>query len=511
MVENLLLTNLFLISNSLITLAFVLYGWLYMDLYVQSKKSYALSIGIGGWIMALAFISSIFFELFQIGSLKEYIFIFLQFIGLFSIAYGYGKEIIPGLPKSKSSKVNVLLTPFIAVFTCIANFILATFITTKILHKVNFGRAKEFRPLIFFWIIISFILLLNVVAFLGNDRFPFLEINLMRFSFAWVFVQILLLLCFVLMYRWIKLFLSFRNFTKILFDIWSFSIVLCLVITTVFTVINVSNYERHIISVLENNGRMVEFNVDQIKDVNIEVLDTVSSDDLIIEGILSRDSNLLESELKFLTFRNFNIDTIGVVDTSKRILYNSERVESIGNIISGNVILDNVISSKSVEFGYWVKDRGTIAETLVYQVAVPVFLDNSFVGVVYAYKGIDQDFLNYLNSYTGQEFIMVNRDGGILASVLDGELEFDGIFRVVKFRDVDGYHAMSIEINNRPYLGFVIEFDDEAHLGILTSYDLVSTIAQNSMYLISFYSVLISLFSVIPSYYLAKKIKRDSA
>jgi len=59
-----------------------------------------------------------------------------------------------------------------------------------------------------------------------------------------------------------------RDFAKIVFDVWSFSVILCILITSLFLITNIPSYEREITQVLKNNGNMVEFNINQIKSSN---------------------------------------------------------------------------------------------------------------------------------------------------------------------------------------------------------------------------------------------------
>ncbi len=514
MLENIFLINLFLVSNSLITISFLLFSWLYIDLYLSSKKRYALYIGFGGFLLCLSFFSTILFELLDFLVLKEYVFIFLQFFGLLLVAYGYGLEIIPGEPnlkKRKGIKLKIVFWPLFAVFVALANFFLSAFIATKVLHKVNFGKSKEFLPLVFFWIIITLLLLLNIVSLFSNSRFAFIEISLMKFSVSWVFVQILLLVCFVLMYRWIKLFLSFRNFTKILFDVWIFSILLCIVVTFVFTILNVGSYEKQIVNVLRNNGNMVKFNIDQVKEANLDVLQIIVEDESVVQDIISADLNSLDERFKFLVANNFNLDSLYVVDLDGRIIYNSERRETVGEIWTGSYLIEHALLKKEVNSGYWVKDEGTIIQKLGYKIVVPVFHNGSMIGAVSGSKYIDQDFLKFLNSYTGQEFLLVRTDGDIMASVLGDSLDIHNIIRITGFRSLDTESSIFIEINNTPFIGSLINFGDEADLAVVTPYKLVASTIENSMYVMAFYSIFISVFAVFPSYHLAKRVSRDSA
>jgi|GEM_PF-5027580 len=521
MLQNLLLINLFLIANALITLAFVLYGWVYLDLYLQRKKKNALCIGLGAWILALSFLSAIYFELREVGILKEYIFLSLQFIGLLSIAYGYSQEKIPVEPKlstskkkhkrGKTTKLKSVFLPFWVAFGFVANFFLAVFTTTKILHKINYGRSKEYRPLMYFWLIISFILLLNVVALFGNQRFPFIEISLMKFSFVWTVLQILLLVCFVLMYRWISLFLSFRNFTKVLFNLWSFSIILCVIIVSIFISINIPTYEKEVSKVLRSSGRMIEFNIENAQKANLSVLEVISTDDDIMQGIKEKDISLLDDKLRFMSLNNQNLDHLLITDAEGRIVYDLASGESFDELISGNEILMEALSNKEKSSGYWVENEGTIMERLGYQNVVPVFDDGVFVGLISATKYLDGSFLNRLTSYTQQDFLLVDDTWRILDSSLSQDLEFDDVIRINRVRALDEEGSVMVEINNNAYLGYYVDFEEKGGLLSLAPYDLVASTAENSMYRTSFYAVLISLLAIVPSYYFARKIEREWA
>ncbi len=520
MLQNLLLTNLFLIANSLITISFILFAFLYLDLYFQSKKTYALYVGFGGVLIAFSFLSSLVFEIYEVGAFREYIVLILQFLGLLTVASGFAREVVPVLEgKSKvkaTQKLSVTVLPLFASFLFFVNFLLAGFITAKNMHKVHYGKSVEFKPLLYFWWIMTFVFFLNLMSFLSNDRFPMLEIALSKYSFVWSALQVFLLVAFVMMYKWIRLFLSFRNFTKILFDIWSFSIVLCLLVSSLFLSINTSSYEKEIIGVLQNNGGMVEFNLEQIKKSNADVLSSVISSDDIVKAFSKADTSSLERQVRFLSVENSTLDQIMFVDFNGRIIYNSESVDTVGNILGDNLLVNSVLEGKESQGDFFIQRSGTIVQRLVYQTIFPVFENNQFLGVVVGAKNLDFSFLTLLNNFTNQEVLLLDQEGVVLSSVLkNDEILLDDTVRMSNIRELDESGSIIMEINNSSYLGSVVEIEDRfgkkiADFIVLSSYQIVASTAQNSMYITAFYALILSLLAFVPSYFLAKKIEKES-
>ncbi len=521
MLQNLLLTNLFLVANSLITISFILFAFLYLDLYFKSKKSvYAFYVGLGGFLIAVSFACALLFEIYKVGELKEYIILSLQFLGLLLVAFGYAQEVVPTAPISSKKTVQVKSTlfPLFASFLFFTNFLISAFITSKQMYKVHYGRSNEFKPLLYFWFMMTFIFFLNMIAFFSNDRFVLLEVAFSKYSVIWILLQIVLLVAFALMYKWIRLFLSFRSFSKVLIDIWSFSIILCILITSLFLTINMSSYEKEITQVLRNNGDMVEYSILQIEKSNGDVLSSIVSSKEIVNAIDEKDTVSLESQLRFLAAEKSNLDQILIVGIDGRIIYSSDTPDSAQELVEENVLLNSVLSKKEPANDYFLQRQGTIMQQLVHQTLLPVFSENSFLGVVIGSKNLGYAFLNNLNAYTNQEILLLDDSDVVLASVLNEEsnvLGFDDNVRFERVKHLDEHGSVFMEINNRPYLGSVIEIADSSggNLGkliVLNSYNIVAATAQNSMYLTSFYALIVSLLAFIPSYFLAKRIEKES-
>ncbi len=522
MLQNLLLTNLFLVANSLITVSFILYSFLYLDLYFNSKKKYALLVGWGGTFIALSFATALLVEITDMTILKEYFILPLQFLGLLLVAIGYGQEIVPTLSNTKkTTKVNSTILPLAVSSLFLANFLLSAFITSKNLFKVQYGKSNEFKPLSTFWFLITIIFFLNLVAFISNNRFPVIEIALSRYSLIWVLLQISLLVAFLLMYKWIRLFFSFRNFTKVLFDIWSFSIILCVLVTSLFLAINVRTYEKEVTQVLRNNGGMVEYSIKQVKESNGDVLRSIASSKEILLAAAKKDTPSLQQQLRFVATENLNLDQVLLVDSDGRVLYSSDSPSLVGDIVADNSLINVVLSEKSIKDEYFIQRKGTITQQLVYQTVVPLFSQNQFLGAVVGSKNLGYVFLNNLNSYTGQEILLLDESSTVLASVLNGGLKsniigLDDTVRIENLKYLDEESSVFLEINNSAYLGSIIGINDSsekeiAKLMVLNSYDIVANTARNSMYVTSFYSLIISMLAFIPSYFLARRIERDNA
>jgi hypothetical protein len=509
MLENILLVNLFLVSNSLITLAFIFYGWIYLDLYIKRKKKYALSIAVGGFLLAFSYITAIYFELTEIGLAKNYVFITLQFLGLLLVAFGYTRDIVP--QKTKSSKLKSFAFPLLFPTALLVNFVLASFISAKILHKINYGRSKEFYPLFFFWIVIALILLLNFFSIIGFPGFPFWEITLSRFSFSWVVLQILLFLSFILMYRWLRLYLSLRNFAKVFFNFWISSVVLCVLIASIFVAVNMRIYEKDVVNMVNSNANTIYFQIEYVKDSNLDVLESISSDEDFLTGVKKGDTSYLEQKLSPLVSNQLYMDKIVVLDSLGQIVYDSNRSHSVGDLYSNNLMLRGSLNEKVLNYGYLTKNGGTVMESLVHQTVFPLFEENYFLGVVVAQKNIDQEFLWHLNTYNKREFLLINSDGEITSWVLEKGIGYRDAINIEKIRHLNADGSAFVQINGYQYVGSIIPIGSEGNLVVLTSYDTVNSAAKNSMHLMTLYTIALSILVAVPSYYLARRIQKDYA
>jgi len=235
-----------------------------------------------------------------------------------------------------------------------------------------------------------------------------------------------------------------------------------------------------------------------------------------MRDFVNKDVVSLENQLRFLSTESSNLDRILLIDSGGEIVYSSENVEIMEDVVADNVLVQIALEKREYQSDFSVEKKGSIVQGLVHQTVAPVFKEGEFLGVIVGIKNLGYGFLKSVNQYTNQEILLLDESDVILSSVLNSEaILFDDTVRIANTKDLDEYGSVLMEINNRAYLGSVVEIEDRfdrkiANLIVLSSYEIATSAIQSSMYVTSFYALVFSLLSFIPSYFLAGRIKKEN-
>ncbi len=516
MFTNLWLTNLYLAAHVLIILGLGAYCWLYLDLFKSEKQKHALYKALAAGFLSLAFVLNLVLAVATTQSLlvQSGTVIALQLVGLVFFTAGNFVEKVPGLPKKKLS--------FALIFMLIGgflNFVLGLVNVSRVIYKIKYGWSKEFKPFLIFWVFLSGYLFVQFLALLGNKHMWF-ELATAEFGFLWILSQMLIIASAVFIFRLINHFMSFRVFGKIFLYVWQFIVVGSVVLASFFSVFAISASEGQIFELLDKNANLVNLNLKQIEENNEDVLEIISDDQAFQRAVKEKDTVEIERIVGTFLQSNNYLDQVVVVDNEGILMFDSSRPTVYGESMSSNYVIKSALIKNEQQESFLTEEEISEISELIYQFAMPISASQKQVGAVSTIKKLNDVYLDDLKAHTNQELIAYVQ-GKRSASTL---LEKDQVSRVqnatLSLSDIDqvyekaGLTFTKANILSVPY--YVVEInltnyknEQIAKLLVLTEQSSLMMATKQTLFNTFLVSLVLNLIAIVPSYLIARSIKRN--
>ncbi len=509
MFQSLFNIDLFLITHILIFLAFLSYSWLYYDQYRSSDKKKYLYYLAGGVFLSLAWGGKLYYIILNKTLVIENQLpvIMLQALGVAFIAYVIYKEKVPTKPKLSS--IFFIFNPFLTVISFVGSFL----ITLRLYKRVREGLNKQFMFNFISWTLLTVYFLIQVVT-LSSNIFPRLLVHSGVGSFLWILQNLILFSTAVSIFIWIGKFIAFRPLIQMFFSIWRWTIIVSIVLSTFLSLVLTEFMENQIINGLEQNSKLVSFNLEQVEANNHDILENVVNTVDVEEAIKNRDTVFLDNRLKSLAIKNSNLDRIFILDENLLMVYDSNRPESYGYSVEDLLAKKTVIEKKGLD-SYLSIDTETDSKRLIYQYSYPVIIEEEVIGIFNIQKILDDNYADLLKSRTGQE-IMIIADSRRAASTFLLEDSIDRLenLPIEDLQTLEQNKVKRIEILNKDYYTSVIRFEDHenkevASLILATDQEKVSGFVETVLYRTFGLTLVLTLLLTIPSALLAKRLEKN--
>lgn len=514
MLNYLWLIDLSLTANSLLFLAMISAAWLYFDLLQKEKQRYALWSAGGFVLLAISFV----FKALAAENLLEYALLIdiLQLSGLASIFIALGLEKIAGLPSMPQTTTLNSILPLLFLSFAGIKLILVLLIISKLIKKVTYGLNKQFKSLLWFWLILCIYFVYDLIFTIGNFGVTQIQINTDFGTIGWLIAQIVCILAAVILFHWIYNFISFRVFARIFISVWQLITTAGILLAISYSVFTVRASEQNAYHLLEKNLKLFNFNIEQIKKYNYDLLQLVSNS---TDFDLTADQGLADiysENIKIIVANSSTLDQLIYTDGTAIVKYDSLNPQDINTSISSNPLLKNTLITKQSSAGFVIENDATSAGKLTYQVSLPIVnKKQELTGSLLAVKSIDDAYLDLIKQASGQEFI-IYVNGQRTASTL---LQKDQLSRLQNLPLLNTNPEQKISfthsrILDTPYYlvsqGFKLSESDE-QINLVLAIEEKILIETNRSALINTFilTILINLLATIPSYFLAKSLNQN--
>lgn len=508
--------SIYLIANILILLAFASYSWLYIDMFLKTRKRCHFYISVGGVLLTFSFLVQLLAALANQTVMPDISYHairkLLQTGGLVITLLGVFKEEIPLKPKVKRSSGILLLTG------SLINCILALAISGRIFYKCREGESKQFRLSFVFWIILSGYFLIDTLASLGQ-YYPLLEIRTQPYSVIWVLSQLTLIFGSFVLFSWMGQFISFRVIPQLFLSVWRWVILVSLVSATILSIYMVKLTEDQIVSILEKNVSLIDFNLTQIQDNNKNILSVIAQDQELQNQVNGNNLDKIYSKFEGFTSGNITLDRVYLADSRGVLIFDTEDPTMQGESMTDNLILKKAILDETQFSGYFAKDMLASGDRLVYQISQPIFDENGDLQMVAsAQKYIDDQYANLLKGETGQE-VIIYVNGMRSASTLlgnDSVARYERMpqeFQGLNFEEFGSSYGQIEILKDKYYVSVkpIHNFESErvGYILVGTRQDLLVKSTRQALFRAFGLAFAISVAMTVPSYYLALRLDKN--
>lgn len=411
------------------------------------------------------------------------------------------------------------LSLFLIVIPFFTPPLLSTLISAQNYKKVNEGLSKEFKFLARFWTLFSIFTLIQVFSVIGKYYFVSIDVLTRQYSLIWILGQILLIICAFLMFKWVSLFISFRIVARLFLYIWQVSIFLTVILATAYSIFIITSSENQIRDLLKNNASLIQYNLNQIKSNNVDTLNLLGKDQELIQAIMDNDTLRIENEIGTFINSNSFLDKVQVVSNAGTLIYDSQSPTNEGINLNDNPIITRTLYTREGTTGFVAEKSGIEILTLNYQFTYPVVSSNGELnGIITSVKSLNNNYLDTLKTETGQELIIYINDKRSASTILESDnlsrlqnvpLVIDGL--ISEEGNVKFYKA---RILTTPYYLAVNNLKDPnennlASIVIGTKQSILINLTENSLFNLFILALGITVFATIPSYFLAKNLRRN--
>lgn len=533
MINNLFFLNLFLAVQTITALGMAAYSWLYFDSYSFHHRREHLLRGLGGAIISIGFLSNL------VNNISSFLPMALLSIGLTSILVGNFIDPIPGEPhkeehkkekskgkkpttKKEKLKVTKTLNGIFLTTLNVApyfNLIAGLLILVQTFKKITDGKSKEFISLLVFWGTFCFYLSYTALQSYSVDHITYLNILTENYSLLWIVAQISLLIGIFFLFQWVSYFMSFRIIPTLFLKIWLLIILSGIILASGFSVFMIRSSETQIFSLLNNNSQLVRGYMKQIEENNTDILEILSDSRTLIQAVSDKDTTSIQNESEHFLLNNSYLDQVIIVDNFGISIYDSDEPETQGVSMSSNLLIKKAIKEKKPQKAYRVEEKLASANQLTYQISFPLMQNGELLGVISTVKRVDDNFLDLIQKNTNQE-IVVFVDGMRSASTIR---ESDNLSRAEKLPTAlenfklnpDKSTYGTVTLITTPYYtslislpGYNNKIVGQMLLG--TKQSILISANEKTLYNTFTMTLFLVLLATIPSYWVAKKIERNS-
>lgn len=530
-----LLINFHFTLHVVAGLVFFMVCWLYFDAWFEHralkntcKVLGFLFLAVSFFFQAISIDSPILVNPFLSVNMVDSMTSLFRLAGYFSVALGFILDPLPIVPKTKGlvmddmkvavpfSLKSIVLAPWVFVLLPIGAGLVG------FLHLRRATKGLENHLKVIGWGI-------NIIAlselcglFLrASDIQNVFYFNLLRpFGLVWNLEHILLLLGILLVGSWVFHYLLKRLQSQI-FIIYSCSIfIIFAIITVTFTWLLLRSIETEALKQLETDVKVLRYAVESKESETISDASALAKSPQL-GALLSKDNTKEMEILAEAYLLSKNLTSVSILNEEGVVSAKGEDKEHVGVSLSGDDLVKQGLAGK--EAGSVLSRGGVLASDVSIGAVSPIYLKDKVIGIVLIERKLDNAFVDGVKSATGLE-VSIYGGNKLSATTLvaqDKISRANGIIEeseMVKKKVLDGgeFYQTTSSILNTQYLAtyMPIQNDKDSTIGMFFVGRPEITIlasAARSMQVTFIVANLLLIFSIIPSYLIARYISRQMA
>lgn len=506
-----------------IFVALVLFAafWLYYDAF-RAKKRLPDGIRVLGFLILAA--SFVIEGTMVEANIARFVTIqlLLRNVGYFGVLIGILCENVQDKPKRAREVIRAPIANFL-----VPNFIwfesipvlLPAVVSLLYIRKAFFGLEAHVKPVALAFTVFTFAQLIALSSFLRESPNVFLFELFKEYGPAWMMQMGLYLLGALILGRWVFGYLL-KQFETQLFMILSVLTVAIFLITAVtFTALLLQNIQDETIKQLGHDAKVLQYALDTKRSASIADAQVLAQNPLIANALseASQSSVLAEHVRKYLLAKKQSL--LLITDANGQVVARGDDSEKIGQSVSSDSLFkrakDGNVSSTVIT------TDGVTAPIVSLRASAPIIVDKTIIGTVIVGTTIDTAFVDGIKTATGLE-ASVYGDATVAATTLvgsDTETRLLGIketnttITTSVLQESKGYSG-STTVGTTPYFASYLPLLDvdtnpAGMIFVGRPQSSVMSAASHSIELTFIATAVLVVFSIVPSYLIARSIARQ--
>lgn len=523
---NFWLSNIAFIVYVFCAFALFAVAWLHWDTKAIERNRIQLRKAGGLLLVSIGFIVRVFSVEPNVATVVSYAFM-VAGLGLF--AFGLYKEpilssdlkkLLPEQPhhEKKQHKAHVVIPQIVLLFPLLPAA-LAAYAAYSLRKHYILGKEKEYRLLIMAFGMLAGAFLLQGLRYFGGSDVILLQQVFGLGAIAWIVEHILLLGFSVILGYWFWKFVEFRVHPELFITIASIAVALSTFTAFAYSVVLFNNAERGVLNQLEKDVRVFELAVTNLEDNAYTAARLLALNPAVSQALQKRDYQSLYKNANVYITDTRSLDAIVFTDETAQVIVNTANQSAIGQSLTNDELVLYALNKADGRVSV-VTEPGILGDDLVIKAVHPVLgSEGTVVGSVQTTAVIDDAFVDKVKAQTGLEVSAYIKDrrsattilapnsltrrentqdsnAAVITNVLENGQRYAGTVNVIN----EAYHGAYVPLRNtnREIIGML--FVGRPTTVLLND---VST----SLQITFLASLLASALSLLPAYYLAKRIE----
>ncbi|MBI5126892.1 cache domain-containing protein [Candidatus Roizmanbacteria bacterium] len=403
--------------------------------------------------------------------------------------------------------VGIFFFPFLAALTGLLY-----------LRRATKGLENHLKPIssAFFILALSELIALSTF-FKGSDNVLLASLT-SAFGVLWIVQRLVLVLAIVIFGKWAWSYLL-KRFSSQLFIIFTSSILLIFLVTTIFfTFATLNNVKNDLLSTLKTDVGVLGYTIESKKTEVTSDAETLAQNSELISQVVAENRKIL-ADITVPVLVTKKASELIVISKTGEIILRAEDSESRGGSLSNDPLVKVALAGKKISSV--VTREGVIAPIVSVQAAVPILEANKVAGVILMGSDIDNAYVDGVKKATGLDTSVYADDVRSATTLVsqDGKNRYIGIkesSEAVKktVLEKSQTYVGSTNILNIPYFSaFAPLINSENNpVGMLyvgrPEVSILQT-ASRSIELTFITTIILLILSIIPSYFISKYIEKQ--
>ncbi len=425
--------------------------------------------------------------------------------------------------EAKSAAPNQILRsvfPIVALALPVLSGLIALFTTNLVWRRYRQGKMKEYKWFMFGMCFLGLSLVLSGLKVFANSDVILVQGLFANFGVVWLLQHVFIVLSGLSLAKWFGKYIKFRVRPELFVSFSSIAVAVSTAAALIFAFFLFSGAQANLFTQLAKDVQVLNLAVTNLQENALTAANLIAKSDAVIAAMQNNNyQSLYEIGILYANEAK-NIDSIIFTDKAAQIIVRTDNLSAVGQSLSDDDLVVYALKEGKERVSV-ITEKGVLADKVAIKAVKPVLSkEGNVIGSVEAEFVIDDAFVDSVKQQTSLEVSVYSGDRRSATTLLaaDGkgrrENSADGnpevISKVLNGGEVFAGRVMTI---NEAYDGAYAPLKDTSGkvIGMLFVGKpelLLLNDMEQSLETTFLASVVVSLLSLAPAYYLARVIEK---